>query len=158
MKKIASFTVNHTRLLPGIYVSRKDKIGSEVLTTFDLRFTKPNIDQVLDNGGIHTLEHLGATFLRNHQEWQERIIYFGPMGCRTGFYLILWGDLVSEDIIPLLREMADFILTFQGDIPGVSAEECGNYLEHDLSLAKLYIENFKKEVLENPVSERLFYS
>jgi S-ribosylhomocysteine lyase len=158
MKKIASFTVDHYRLLPGIYVSRKDQIGSEVLTTFDLRFTRPNYDQVLENAGIHTLEHLGATFLRNHQEWQERVIYFGPMGCRTGFYLILWGDHDSEDIIELIRSMADFIIAFQGDIPGASAKECGNYLEHDLSLAKLYMKNFKKEVLDNPVFERLHYN
>ena len=114
MDKIASFTVNHLLLLPGVYVSRKDKIGQEVITTFDLRFTRPNLEAPMDNPGIHSIEHLVATFLRNHPVWKEKTIYFGPMGCRTGFYVIFAGDLKSEDIIDVLRETADFVLGYEG--------------------------------------------
>lgn len=117
MNKIASFTVNHIDLLTGVYVSRRDKIGDVVITTFDLRFTRPNLEPPMDNPGIHTIEHLVATFLRNHPIWSEKTIYFGPMGCRTGFYVILAGDLESKDIIDLLREAADFVLSYEGEIP-----------------------------------------
>ena len=157
MNKIASFTVNHLDLLTGIYVSRKDYIGEEVLTTFDLRFTRPNEESPMDNPGIHSIEHLGATFLRNHSTWGEKTIYFGPMGCRTGFYVIFSGDLKSEDIIDLLKEMADYILAYQGDIPGYSPRDCGNYLDNNLKLAQIYIEKYKTEVLDNPTANRLNY-
>ena len=157
MNKISSFTVNHLDLIPGIYVSRKDYIGEEVLTTFDLRFTRPNEEAPMDNPGMHTIEHLGATFLRNHTTWSEKTIYFGPMGCRTGFYVIFSGDLKSEDIIDLLKELADYILAYEGDIPGYSPRDCGNYLDNNLQLAKIYIKKYKEEVLDNPTVNRLNY-
>ena len=157
MNKISSFTVNHLDLLTGIYVSRKDYIGEEVVTTFDLRFTRPNEEPPMDNPGIHSIEHLGATFLRNHPTWGEKTLYFGPMGCRTGFYVIFSGDLKSEDIIDLLKEMADYILAYQGDIPGYSPRDCGNYLDNNLNLAKIYIKKYKEEVLDNLTAERLNY-
>lgn len=157
MNKIASFTVNHIDLLTGVYVSRRDKIGDVVITTFDLRFTRPNVEPPMDNPGIHTIEHLVATFLRNHPVWSEKTIYFGPMGCRTGFYVILAGDLESKDIIDLLREAADFVLSYEGEIPGYSPRDCGNYLDNNLSLAKIYMKKYKEEVLDNPVQERLIY-
>ncbi|SEV82701.1 S-ribosylhomocysteine lyase [[Clostridium] fimetarium] len=157
MNKIASFTVNHLDLLTGIYVSRKDYIGEEVVTTFDLRFTRPNEEPPMDNPGIHSIEHLGATFLRNHPTWGEKTLYFGPMGCRTGFYVIFSGDLKSEDIVDLLKEMADYILAYEGEIPGYSPRDCGNYLDNNLNLAKIYIKKYKEEVLDNPTAERLNY-
>lgn len=157
MNKIASFTVNHLDLLTGIYVSRNDYIGNEVVTTFDLRFTRPNVEPPMDTAGIHTIEHLGATFLRNHKVWADRTVYFGPMGCRTGFYVIFTGDLKSEDIVGLLREMADYVLGYEGEIPGYSPRDCGNYLDNNLQLAKIYMKKYKTEVLDNPVFERLNY-
>ena len=123
MEKIASFTVNHLALLPGIYVSRKDKVGDQVLTTFDLRMTAPNREPVINTAEIHTLEHLGATFLRNHPDWKEKVIYFGPMGCRTGFYLILAGDYESKDVVSLVQEMFTFMADFEGDVPGASPRD-----------------------------------
>ena len=116
MNKIASFTVNHLTLLPGIYVSRKDKVGEEVITTFDIRMTAPNREPVINTAEIHTMEHLGATFLRNHKEWAEKVIYFGPMGCRTGFYLLLSGNYGSSDVVPLMKEMFHFMASFEGDL------------------------------------------
>ena len=157
MNKIASFTVNHLDLLTGIYVSRKDYIGEEVVTTFDLRFTRPNEEPPMDNPGIHSIEHLGATYLRNHPTWGEKTLYFGPMGCRTGFYVIFSGDLKSEDIVDLLKEMADYILAYEGEIPGYSPRDCGNYLDNNLNLAKIYIKKYKEDVLDNPTAERLNY-
>ena len=157
MNKIASFTVNHIDLLAGIYVSRKDMVGEEVITTFDLRFTRPNLEPVMVTAGIHTIEHLGATFLRNHQNWKDKVIYFGPMGCRTGFYLILAGDLNSKDIASLAEEMIDFIIAFEGEIPGYSARDCGNYLDNNLDMAKFYAQKYKKEVLMDLRPERLNY-
>ena len=157
MNKIASFTVNHLDLLTGVYVSRKDYQGYVVLTTFDLRFTRPNVEEPMDTAGIHTIEHLVATFLRNHKEWAEKTIYFGPMGCRTGFYVIFVGDLESEDIIGVLREVADFVLNYEGEIPGYSPRDCGNYLYNNLTLAKIYMKKYKEEVLDNPVAERMYY-
>lgn len=157
MNKIASFTVNHLDLLQGIYVSRKDYIGEEVITTFDLRFTRPNLEPPMDNPGIHTIEHLVATFLRNHAEWSSKTIYFGPMGCRTGFYVIFAGDLQSEDIINVMREAAEFVIEYQGQIPGYSPRDCGNYLDNNLELAKIYMRKFKNEVLDNPDPKRLKY-
>ena len=136
MEKIASFTVNHLTLLPGIYVSRKDHVGSEVVTTFDIRMTRPNFEPVMNTAEVHTMEHLGATFLRNHKEFADKTIYFGPMGCRTGFYLILRDRVPREEAIGLVRDSFRFICGFEGESPGAKREECGNYLEHDLPGAK----------------------
>ena len=142
MEKIASFTINHLTLRPGLYVSRKDARGGTVVTTFDLRFTSPNREPVVDMPALHTIEHLGATFLRNGAR-KDDIVYFGPMGCRTGCYLVMFGDLTSEDVYPLVDEMCGFILSFEGDIPGAKPEECGNYSEQNLPMAKYYIEKYR---------------
>ncbi|MCL2320417.1 MAG: S-ribosylhomocysteine lyase [Treponema sp.] len=136
MEKIASFQVDHLRLKSGLYVSRKDKFSATVLTTFDLRFKEPNTEPVMDQSALHTIEHLGATFLRSHKEWASRTVYFGPMGCRTGFYVILEGDLSSASVLPLIREMLSWIIAFNGPIPGASAAECGNWREQNLDMAK----------------------
>ena len=157
MNKIASFTVNHLDLLTGAYVSRKDYQGDVVLTTFDLRFTRPNVEAPMDTAGIHTIEHLVATFLRNHKVWADKTIYFGPMGCRTGFYVIFAVDLESEDIIDVLREAADLVLDYEGEIPVYSPRDCGNYIDNNITLAKIYMKKYKEEVLYNPVPERLHY-
>lgn len=158
MEKIASFTVNHLTLLPGIYVSRKDYVGSEVITTFDLRMTRPNYEPVMNTAEIHTLEHLGATFLRNHPQFKERIIYFGPMGCRTGFYLLLAGDYESKDIVDLIKEMYAFMKDFEGDVPGAAARDCGNYLDMNLGMARYVAKKYYDEVLCNISEERLQYT
>ncbi len=157
MKKIASFTVNHLTLLPGIYVSRKDTVGSEVLTTFDLRMTRPNFEPVMNTAEIHAIEHLGATFLRNHPDYAEKTIYFGPMGCRTGFYLILAGDYESADIVPLIQELFLFIAEYEGEIPGAAARDCGNYLDLNLPMAKYLAKKYYNEVLKDIPPERLIY-
>lgn len=159
MEKIASFNVNHLDLLTGVYVSRKDKVGQETITTFDLRFTRPNVEPPMDTPGIHTIEHLFATFLRNDPEWASKTIYFGPMGCRTGFYVIFAGDLESKDILDVLRRGADYVLNYDDNtpIPGYSPRDCGNYLDNNLTLAKYYMRKYKSEVLDNPVAERLAY-
>lgn len=145
MELIASFTIDHLRLQPGIYVSRKDRVGDTVATTFDLRFTAPNREPVMDNPGLHTIEHLGATFLRN-SPLKDKIIYFGPMGCRTGFYLIVADDASPEDIFPVVREMLEFIVAFEGDIPGAAPEQCGNYLDQNLPMAKYYARKYLQEL------------
>ena len=152
MEKIASFTIDHIKLLPGVYVSRKDRIGAETVTTFDLRLTAPNREAVMGTGQMHTMEHLGATYLRNHPIWKDRVIYFGPMGCRTGFYLLLAGDLTSREIVPLMTEMWEFIRDFEGDIPGASARDCGNYLDLNLPMARYLADKYLNNVLrsENP--------
>ncbi|MGN0375382.1 MAG: S-ribosylhomocysteine lyase [Butyrivibrio sp.] len=157
MDKIPSFTVNHLDLLTGIYVSRKDHIGAETVTTFDLRFTRPNVEPVMVTAAVHSIEHLGATFLRNNTEWGDRIVYFGPMGCRTGFYLIVAGNLKSEDIIGLIKDMIDYIIDFEGELPGYSPRDCGNYLDNNIDMAKYYAVKYRKEVLENISTERLNY-
>lgn len=157
MEKIASFTVNHLKLLPGIYVSRKDKVGEQVVTTFDLRMTRPNFEPVMNTAEIHTIEHLGATFLRNHKDYKEKCIYFGPMGCRTGFYLILSGDYESRDIVELVREMFVFIRDYKGEVPGASAHDCGNYLDLNLGMANYLADKYLKEVIEQISEERLIY-
>lgn len=157
MDKIASFTVNHLTLLPGIYVSRKDKVGSEVVTTFDLRMTRPNYEPVMNTAEVHTLEHLGATFLRNHPVWKEKVVYFGPMGCRTGFYLILAGDYESKDIVDLVTEMYAFMKDFEGEVPGAAARDCGNYLDMNLGMAKYVAKKYYDEVLTGITEERLVY-
>lgn len=138
MERIASFTIDHLRLLPGLYVSRRDRQGECVVTTFDLRLTAPNREPVVDMPALHTIEHLGATFLRNCAR-KDRVVYFGPMGCRTGCYLVMFGDLESADVAPLVEEMCKFILAWEGEIPGARPEECGNYLEQNLGMAKYYI-------------------
>lgn len=157
MQKIASFTVDHLRLLTGLYVSRQDRIGAETVTTFDIRMTQPNTEPVMDTPAVHTIEHLGATFLRNHEQWKDRVIYFGPMGCRTGFYLLLAGDLSSEDAFDLVREMYHFIADFEGPVPGASPKDCGNYLDMNLSMARYYARKYIAEVLEDRQAERLHY-
>ena len=157
METIKSFTVDHKRLLPGVYVSRKDSTGHDVVTTFDILMTRPNFEPVMNTAEIHTLEHLGATFLRNHEEWGDKIIYFGPMGCRTGFYLLLAGDYESEDIISLLREMFEFVCHFEGEIPGAAPEACGNYLDQNLPMAKYLAEKYLEHVLTGITPDRLKY-
>ena len=157
MNKIASFTVNHLNLLPGVYVSRRDYIGSEVVTTFDLRFTRPNLEPPMDNPGIHSIEHLVATFLRNHPVWSDKTIYFGPMGCRTGFYLILSGDYESKDIVELMISMFEFIRHYHDPIPGANPRECGNYLDMNLNMANYLAEKFLSQVLYNIDDSRLHY-
>jgi S-ribosylhomocysteine lyase len=149
MEKIASFTINHLDLLPGVYVSRKDKIGENTVTTFDIRVTRPNFEPVLNNAEIHAIEHLAATFLRNHKDFAQKTVYFGPMGCRTGFYLLLSGDYVSKDIINLLVEMFEFISKYDDVIPGASAKDCGNYLDMNLPMARYVASKYLKEVLSN---------
>lgn len=141
MELIASFKVNHLKLLPGLYVSRKDKVGIETITTFDLRFTAPNIEPVMDIPAVHTIEHLGATFLRN-STIKDKVVYFGPMGCRTGFYFIFAGDCNSESILPLIEEMVHFIIDFDGEIPGATPEQCGNYQDQNLPMAKYYAKKY----------------
>ena len=157
MEKIASFTINHLKLLPGVYVSRKDAVGSETLTTFDLRMTAPNREPVMNTAEMHAIEHLAATYLRNNKEWQDKIIYFGPMGCRTGFYLILAGDLTSKDILPLIISTFEFIRDFKGDVPGASAKDCGNYLDMNLPLTKIVAKRFLDNTLKNITEEHLVY-
>lgn len=149
MKQIASFMINHLVLEPGLYVSRKDCSGDCVITTFDLRFTAPNREPVVDMPALHTIEHLGATWLRNSQ-WADKIVYFGPMGCRTGSYLLMFGDYESEDVLDIILKMCDFILNFEGDIPGAAPEACGNYSEQNLNMAKYYIGRYKKALIEKP--------
>ena len=157
MEKIASFTIDHIKLEPGVYVSRKDTVGSEVITTFDLRMTSPNDEPVMNTAEVHTIEHLGATFLRNHPLYKDKTIYFGPMGCRTGFYLLLAGDYESADIIPLLQEMFLFIRDYEGEVPGAAARDCGNYLDMNLPMAKYLAGKFYDEVLEDIRDEQLVY-
>ncbi|AEF85079.1 S-ribosylhomocysteinase LuxS [Treponema primitia ZAS-2] len=156
MEKIASFQVDHLRLKPGLYVSRKDKFGSTILTTFDLRFKEPNKEPVIDVPALHTIEHLGATFLRSHKEWAPKTVYFGPMGCRTGCYVILEGDWDSQKVLPLIRELLDWIIAFEGDIPGAAPAECGNYSEQNLNIAKWEARRYAA-VLKNPGKENLNY-
>ncbi len=146
MNKIASFTINHLRLLPGLYVSRKDVKKDVIVTTFDMRICAPNIEPVIDVPALHTIEHLSATFLRNSSQ-KEDIVYFGPMGCRTGCYLVMFGDKTSDDVFDLVISLCDFIIEFEGDIPGASPIECGNYSEQNLSIAKYYIRKYKNDLL-----------
>ena len=157
MEKIASFTINHLLLEPGIYVSRKDKVGCEVVTTFDLRLTTPNKEPVMSTAEVHTIEHLGATFLRNHSLWKEKVIYFGPMGCRTGFYMILHGDYKSEDIVDLMKELFTFIVNFEGDIPGATPIECGNYSDQNLNIAKYWARRYLENTLNKIDEAHLVY-
>ena len=157
MEKITSFTIDHIRLQPGLYVSRKDKVGQSTVTTFDLRVTSPNEEPVMNTAEMHTIEHLAATFLRNHKEFGKKIIYFGPMGCRTGFYLLLVGDFESKDIIPLMVEMWEFIRDFKEEVPGASAKDCGNYLDMNLGMANYLAKKYLDEVLYDIKEDRLVY-
>lgn len=157
MEKIASFTINHIKLQPGVYVSRKDTIGAETITTFDLRMTSPNEEPVMNTAEMHTIEHLAATFLRNHPTYKDKTIYFGPMGCRTGFYLLLAGDLTSKDIVPLMVEMYEFIRDFHDEVPGASAKDCGNYLDMNLPMANYLANKYLENVLYDIKEDRLVY-
>lgn len=157
MEKIASFTIDHFKLQPGIYVSRKDTIGDQVITTFDLRMTSPNEEPVMNTAEIHTIEHLAATFLRNHPDYKTKTIYFGPMGCRTGFYLLLAGNLTSREIVPLMIEMYEFIRDFRGEVPGASPKDCGNYLDMNLGMANFLAKKYLDQVLYGIDDSRLVY-
>lgn len=157
MEKIASFTIDHLKLVPGVYVSRKDTIGREVITTFDLRMTSPNDEPVMNTAEVHTIEHLAATFLRNHPVYGDKTIYFGPMGCRTGFYLLLAGDLTSKEIVPLIIEMFEFIRDFKDEVPGASPKDCGNYLDMNLPMANYLAKRYLDNVLYNIDDSRLVY-
>lgn len=157
MEKITSFTIDHLKLQPGLYVSRKDMAGNTTITTFDIRMTSPNEEPVMNTAEVHTIEHLGATFLRNHEKLKEKVLYFGPMGCRTGFYLLLAGDYESKEIVPLMQEMFTWISEFEGDIPGASAKDCGNYLDMNLPMARFIARKFLNEVLIEITDERLIY-
>ena len=156
MEKITSFTIDHLRLQPGLYVSRVDKIGAETVTTFDLRITKPNDEPVMNTAEVHTIEHLGATYLRNDPAWKDRVLYFGPMGCRTGFYLLLAGSLTSSEVLPLVTECFRFIRDYRGEVPGASPKDCGNYLDMNLSMANYWGKRYVS-VLENITPDRLRY-
>ena len=156
MEKITSFTIDHIRLQPGLYVSRKDRMAGQTVTTFDLRLTKPNEEAVMGTAEIHAIEHLAATYLRNEPQWKEKVLYFGPMGCRTGFYLLLWGDLSSRDVLSLVTDCFRFVRDYRGQIPGASAKDCGNYLDMDLGMANLRGGNYA-QLLENIDDTRLTY-
>lgn len=157
MKKIASFTVNHLTLLPGVYVSRHDNFNGADVTTFDIRMTRPNFEPVMNTAEIHTIEHLGATFLRNHPEFGSKIVYFGPMGCRTGFYMLIAGKYTSAQIVPLVKEMFAFMADFKGDVPGACARDCGNFRDMNLPMANYLAAKFLREVLNNIDDSRLVY-
>lgn len=157
MKKIPSFTIDHTRLNRGIYVSRKDFVADEVITTFDVRMKLPNREPALHQGAIHTIEHLAATFLRNHPVWKDRIVYWGPMGCLTGNYLIVKGDLTSRDILPLMQETFQFIANYEGEIPGATERDCGNYILQDLAMARYEAKKYLNETLNCATDDNLIY-
>ena len=156
MEKITSVTIDHIKLQPGVYVSRKDKVGAETVTTFDLRLTSPNEEPVMNTAEIHTMEHLAATYLRNEPTWQDKVLYFGPMGCRTGFYLLLSGDYESREVLPLVRDCFVFIRDFRGEVPGASAKDCGNYLDMNLPMANYWGAKYSA-LLENITDDRLIY-
>ena len=156
MEKITSFTIDHIKLQPGLYVSRKDKVGAETVTTFDLRLTKPNDEPVMNTAEVHTIEHLAATYLRNEPTWKDKVLYFGPMGCRTGFYLLLTGDYTSKDVVPLVLDCFRFIRDYRGEVPGASPKDCGNYLDMNLSMAKYWCRKYAA-LLENIDDNRLVY-
>lgn len=156
MEKITSFTIDHIKLQPGLYVSRKDKVGAETVTTFDLRLTSPNEEPVLNTAEMHTIEHLAATFLRNEPTWKQKVLYFGPMGCRTGFYLLLAGDLTSRDVLELVKNCFAFVADFRGEVPGASAKDCGNYLDMNLPMANYWGAKYA-DLLGNITPDRLTY-
>jgi S-ribosylhomocysteine lyase len=156
MKKIPSFTIDHNQLLPGIYVSRKDNVGNDVVTTFDIRMKAPNREPALHPGALHTIEHLAATYLRNNEEWQDRIVYWGPMGCLTGNYLLMKGYMKSEEIVKLMIDTFEFVANYDGVVPGTEPQDCGNYLLHDLPMARYEAKQYLK-VLKNIKPENLNY-
>ena len=156
MEKITSFTIDHIKLQPGLYVSRVDRVGSEAVTTFDLRLTSPNEEPVMNTAEVHTIEHLAATYLRNEPQWKDRVLYFGPMGCRTGFYLLLAGSLTSQEVLPLVRDCFRFIGEFRGEVPGASARDCGNYLDMNLPMANYWGKRYAR-LLETVTPDRLTY-
>ena len=156
MKKIPSFTIDHNQLLPGIYVSRKDNVGTDVVTTFDIRMKAPNREPALHPGALHTIENLAATYLRNNEEWQDRIVYWGPMGCLTGNYLLMKGDMKSEEIVKLMIDTFEFVANYDGVVPGTEPQDCGNYLLHDLPMARYEAKQYLK-VLKNIKPENLNY-
>ena len=156
MEKITSFTIDHLKLQPGLYVSRKDKVGPETVTTFDLRLTSPNEEPVMNTAEVHTIEHLAATYLRNDPQWRDRVLYFGPMGCRTGFYLLLHGDLTSREVLPLVRACFRFVRDFRGEVPGAAARDCGNYLDMNLPMANYWGGKYTA-LLETITDDRLTY-
>ncbi len=157
MEKIASFQVDHLRLKRGIYVSRVDRFGDTILTTFDLRMKEPNTEPVMDVPALHTLEHMGATFLRSHENWKDKTVYFGPMGCRTGMYMVLEGQHTSPSVVPLVQEFLRWTLAYQGEVPGASAKECGNWRDHNLAMAQWEAKKFLEEVVAAPRPENLNY-
>lgn len=157
MDKIPSFTIDHTRLKRGIYVSRKDEVGGEVVTTFDIRMKEPNREPAVHIGALHTIEHLAATYLRNDANWKDRIVYWGPMGCLTGNYLLLRGDYESKDIVKLMQDTFRFVADFEGEVPGAAPADCGNYLLHDLPMAKYEARKYLTEVLMNMKEDNLIY-
>ena len=155
--KVASFTIDHDKLLRGIYVSRKDMVGQEVITTFDVRIKKPNFEPCLDTSAIHTLEHLMAVYIRGREDWEEKVIYVGPMGCRTGMYLIFKGDLEPLDILDLMKDTFKYIADYTDEIPATTSKECGNYLDHNIHYARYECQKFLDEVLENIKEENMVY-
>lgn len=157
MEKITSFTIDHIRLVPGVYLSRVDAVAGHPVTTFDLRMTSPNDEPVMNTAEMHTIEHLAATFLRNHEEYKDKTLYFGPMGCRTGFYLLLAGEYTSKDIVPLMIEMFTFIRDFEGEVPGAAPKDCGNYLDMNLGMAKYLANKYLDEVLLHITDAQLNY-
>lgn len=157
MEKIPSFTIDHNRLLRGIYVSRKDKVGGDTVTTFDIRMKEPNREPALHPGALHTIEHLAATYLRNDSEWKDSIVYWGPMGCLTGNYLLMNGDLQPSDIVELMKRTFRFVAEFEGDVPGAAPQDCGNWLLHDLPMARWEARKYLEEVLENIREENMNY-
>ena len=157
MKKITSFTINHLLLEPGVYVSRRDRYGETVITTFDLRMTAPNDEPVMNTAEVHTIEHLGATYLRNHPQFGDKTVYFGPMGCRTGFYMVLAGDYTSQEIAPLVTAMFEFIRDFEGEVPGASPRDCGNYLDMNLGMAKYLAKRYLDNTLYGIDERHLVY-
>ena len=156
MEKITSFTIDHVKLQPGLYVSRKDTLGGVTVTTFDLRVTSPNEEPVMNTAEVHTIEHLAATYLRNDPAWKDKVLYFGPMGCRTGFYLLLFGNHTSDAVLPLVKECFRFIADFTGEVPGASAKDCGNYLDMNLPMANYWGKRYVS-LLENITADRLVY-
>lgn len=156
MEKITSFTIDHIKLNPGLYVSRVDKVGSETVTTFDLRLTKPNAEPVMNTAEIHTMEHLAATYLRNEPTWKDKVLYFGPMGCRTGFYLLLAGEYAAADVVDLVKDCFAFIRDYRGEVPGASAKDCGNYLDMNLPMANYWGGKYAA-LLESITPDRLIY-
>lgn len=157
MEKITSFTIDHIKLTPGLYVSRKDLAGDTPVTTFDIRITNPNEEPVLNTAEVHTIEHLAATFLRNHAEYGTKTLYFGPMGCRTGFYLLLIGDYESRDILPLMKDMFAFIASYDQEVPGACAKDCGNFLDMNLPMARFVAQKYLTQVLNKITEEQLIY-